>query len=569
MPEASAKPSSRRRILLRNLIAGTTTAVVLIPQGMAYALVAGLPAYHGLYASVLPLIAYAVIGRSRQLAVGPGALDTVLIGAALTGMAVAGAEEQRAAWAMALALEVAIIQLLMATLRASYLVNFLSQPVLSGFTSGAAFLIGGGQLPALLGYEAERATNFPEILGAVLRAPDMHALTAVVGIGGIVVLMVCGRLSRKIPGPLVVVLAGILATIAFALFERGVGIVGEIPRGLPALALPFLFDPSTRLDAAGLLELLPSAFVVALIGYLTMISIARSFADRNGYEIDPGRELYAAAAANFAAGISQGFPVSASFSRSAVHDRAGATSPFTLLVCAAWVVLTLAFLTDALYYLPSAALAAIIIHSVSGLVDVAQARRLRNMGSPDFYLLLIAFIATLLLGVQQGILVGVGASLAFFIYHTSRPHTAVLGRVGRSRHFRNLKNYPEARPYPGMVILRFDAQLYFGNVAFFKDLIRRMAADETLQVVIIDGSTLTWIDSTADATLRLIADTLNERGVDLCFAALKMPVVRVLRSSGMYDRIGAERFFFDVDEAVRSCEKKLKARRRRRDPSPD
>lgn len=554
MAEASLHTNTRR-ILLRNLVAGTTTAVVLIPQAMAYALVAGLPAYHGLYASVLPLIAYALIGRSRQLAVGPGALDTVLIGAALTGMAVAGAEEHRAMWAMALALEVACIQLVMAVLHAGYLVNFLSQPVLSGFTSGAAFLIAGGQLPALFGYEAERAESFPDVvLAFVDGVARIDPVTAGVGAGGIALLIVCRRLSRKIPAPLLVVLAGILISVAFDFFERGIAIVGEIPRGLPAFGPPFMQE-GARVDFAGLVELLPSAVVVALIGYLTMISIARSFADRHGYEIDPGRELYAGAAANFAAGVSQGFPVSASFSRSAVHDRAGASSPLALLVCSAWVVLTLVFLTGALYHLPSAALAAVIVHSVSGLVDVEHARKLRRMNSPDFYLLLIAFVATLLLGVQQGVLAGVLASLAFFIYHTSRPHTAVLGRVGTSRHFRNLENYPEARPSPGIVILRFDAQLYFGNVAFFKDLIRRMAADEELHTVIIDGSTLTWIDSTADATLRMIADNLSERGVELCFAALKMPVIRVLRSSGMYERIGEERFFFDVDEAVRTCEK--------------
>ena len=537
-----------------NLIAGTTTAVVLIPQSMAYALVAGLPAYHGLYASLLPLIAYALIGRSRQLAVGPGALDALLVATALAGMS-AVTRENYPVWAMILALEVALIQFALGVFRAGFLVNYLSQPVLSGFTSAAALMIGFGQLPNLFGYPKGAGSHPVEMAQTLFeKIGESNPLTTAIGVVALLVLFALKRFYKKFPAPLAVVIVGTLFVGVLHLDARGVAILGAIPAGLPRIAPP----PRVSFDA--LIALLPTALTIALTGYLTMISIARTFADRNGYEISPDRELFAAAAANAAAGVSQGFPLSASFSRSAVLAEAGSTSRYTLLITAGWVLLTLVFITDYLFFLPGSVLAAIIIQGVSGLVDFKTVLRLRKIKPTDMWLLALTFFATLTLGVERGILVGVLSSLGVFVYSTTRPHTAVLGRLGDTPHFRNLKNYPEAKSPPGVQILRFDSQMYFGNVSFFKEMMRGLEDDATLHAVVIDGCSLTQIDSSADNTLHAIADRLKARGIDLYFAGLKMPVLTVMRASGLYDKLGADHFYFDVDEAVVACTRDSKTK---------
>lgn len=540
----------RNAVLWRNFQAGTTTAVVIIPQGMAYALVAGLPAIHGLYASLLPLVVYALVGRSRELAVGPGALDTLLIGTSLAAIGALSTAEY-AVYAAVLAIEVAMIQLLLGLVRGGFLVNFLSRPVLSGFTSAAAITIALSQLSNLLGYQAQRSPKFTVMLSQavdhVLRL-DFNRVTALIGVLSVITLVVLKRVRKTFPGPLFVVLATIVIGSVASIEARAVAVVGKVPRGFPDLSLPRL-----SLDVA--VSLLPTALAIAFVGYLTMISIAKTFADRNRYEIRANRELFAAGASNLAAGLSQGFPVSASFSRSAVHASAGSTSHYTLLVTAGWVGLTLVFLTDYFYALPKAALAAIIMTAVSGLIDVEIVRRLWRVKRADLGLLVITFTATLALGIEQGILLGVGCSLVLFIYRSTRPHTAVLGRVGESDDFRNIKNYPSAVTYPGIVILRFDCEFYFGNVTFFRDLLLELERESALplKAVIIEACSLTQLDSSADAALHDIADDYRERGIVLCFASVKVPVMTVLKASGLYAKLGADHFFMNVNLALDHC----------------
>lgn len=531
-----------------NFIAGTTTSFILIPQSMAYATVAGLPPHHGLYASILPLVAYALVGRSRQLAVGTGALDSLLVGTAIAGLG-SLAEGNEAGWAAVLAIEVAAIQFLLGILRAGFLTNFLAQPVLAGFTSAAAILIGFGQLHKLLGYPGKPGTTIIAIGSLLVESfGKIHAFSAVLGVAGIAGLMAMKRYVKQIPGALAVVVLGIPLSMLAGLEARGIQIVGFIPSGLPRPALP-------DFTMAGAVQLLPMALTIALISYLVMISIARSFADRKGYEIDGNRELIGAAAANLAAGLSQAYPIASSFSRSAVNANAGATSRYAGIVTAAWVVLTLLLLTSFLSYLPVTLLAAIIMQSVLGLVDLKAFRRLLRLKTDDVYLFVAAFLATLLFGVEIGILAGVGVSLAFFLYGTTRPHTAVLGRVPGTRHFRNVKNYPEVEIVPGLSILRFDAEFYFANASFFKELIADLERDPGLRRIVIDASSLIRIDSSAEAVLDAIAARLRSKKIGLAFAAVKMPVLRVLQASGLYERIGAENFFWDVDEAVAAYQK--------------
>lgn len=300
--------------------------------------------------------------------------------------------------------------------------------------------------------------------------------------------------------------------------------------------------------------LLPNAFAIAAVGYLSTISISRTFADRNHYDISPNRELVALGASNLAASISQGFPVSASFSRSAVHAEAGSTSPYSLLIVAAWMLLTLIFLTEYLYFLPKATLAAIIITAVLGLVDFSLLRHLWKTKVSDMWLLIGTFFAVLLVGIVEGILIGVLASLVLFIFRSTRPHTAILGRLGNTTDFRNIQNYSEAITYPGIIIIRIDAQFYFGNVTFLKAKLRELEkhSPSPLKAIIIEACSINQLDSSADSALHDIAEDYRARNIKLKFCSVKHPVMKVMKASGLYQEIGADNFFPNPDDALRA-----------------
>jgi len=537
--------AAQKAALWRNFQAGTTTAVVIIPQGMAYSLVAGLEPIHGLYAALLPLVVYAFIGRSRELAVGPGALDTLLVGAALSTMAFV-TPETHAGFAALLALEVAAIQLVLGFLRAGFLVNFLSAPVLSGWTSAAAIVIALSQMGNLLGFKLEATPFFHELvvdLGGKL--DGLHWQTAVIGVASIALLVLGKRHIPRAPYALgVVVFATLVSTLSGAP-GAGVSVVGSIPSGFPSIALP-------ELSFTTLVALFPTALTIAFVGYLTTITIAKLFAEKNRYDINPDRELIAAGGANLVAGLTQGFPVSASFSRSAVHAQAGATSRFALLVVAGWVALTLLFLTSLIHDLPKATLAAIIITAVYGLIDVKMAKRLRRVKPIDLLVLAVTFVATLVIGIETGILIGIATSLGVFLFESTRPHAAVLGRLGDGPDFRNVRNRPDATTYPGLIIVRIDAQFYFGNVTFLKDFLRRIesAAAAPVKAIVLEACSFTQLDSSAESALSGITDDYRKRGVRFMVASVKVPVLNVMKASGLYEKLGPDNFFLNVDDAV-------------------
>jgi SulP family sulfate permease len=533
--------------LLRNFQAGTTTAILLIPQSMAYALVAGVQPVYGLYASLLPLVVYALLGRSRELALGPGALDTLLIGVTIGGLSMAS-NPNAATVAAVIAFQVAIIQIVLGLLRGGFLINFLSKPVISGFTSAAALTIAISQVKHLLGMELDRSSRFyEEFWQLVTHVEEIHLMTAMIGIGSLLFIAMAKRIKKNFPNALAVV---ILATIVGAVLkvdQSQVSILGAIPQGLPQFGFTWVTQEL-------FIALLPSSVAIAAVGYLTTISIARTFADRNHYDIAPNRELIALGASNFVASFSQGFPVSASFSRSAVHAEAGSTSPYSLVVVATWIFLTLLFLTEYLYYLPTATLAAIIILAVLGLIDFTLVKHLRKTKQSDMWLLLLTFFSTLIVGIVEGIIIGVVFSLGLFLYLTTRPHTAILGRVGETADFRNLKHYPEATTYTGVIIIRIDAQFYFGNVSFLKALLKKLEKESPspLKTIIIEACSIAQLDSSADSVLHDIADDFKERNIKLKFASVKVPVLRVMIASGLYDKIEERNFFMNIDDAVQS-----------------
>ena len=533
------------QMLLRNFQAGTTTAILLIPQSMAYALVAGVPPVYGLYASLLPLVVYALLGRSRELALGPGALDTLLIGVTIGSLSMAS-NPNAATVAAVIAFQVAIIQIVLGLLRGGFLINFLSKPVISGFTSAAALTIAISQVKHLLGMDIDRSSRFyEEFWQLVTHVEEIHLMTAMIGIGSLCFIAMAKRIKKSFPNALAVV---ILATIVGAILkvdQNQVSVLGAIPQGLPQFGFVWVTQEL-------FVTLLPSSVAIAAVGYLTTISIARTFADRNRYDIAPNRELIALGASNFVASFSQGFPVSASFSRSAVHAEAGSTSPYSLVVVAAWIFLTLLFLTEYLYYLPTATLAAIIILAVLGLIDFTLVKHLRKTKQSDMWLLMLTFFSTLIVGIVEGILIGVVFSLGLFLYLTTRPHTAILGRVGNTADFRNLKHYPEATTYIGVIIIRIDAQFYFGNVSFLKTLLKKLEMESPfpLKTIIIEACSIAQLDSSADSVLHDIADDFKERNIELKFASVKVPVLRVMKASGLYDKIEERNFFMNIDDAV-------------------
>ena len=535
------------QILLRNFQAGTTTAILLIPQSMAYALVAGVPPVYGLYASLLPLVVYALLGRSRELALGPGALDTLLIGVTIGSLSVAS-NPNAATVAAVIAFQVAMIQIVLGLLRGGFLINFLSKPVISGFTSAAALTIAISQVKHLLGMDIDRSSRFyEEFWQLVTHVEEIHLMTAMIGIGSLCFIAMAKRIKKSFPNALAVV---ILATIVGAILkvdQNQVSVLGAIPQGIPQFGFVWVTQEL-------FVTLLPSSVAIAAVGYLTTISIARTFADRNRYDIAPNRELIALGASNFVASFSQGFPVSASFSRSAVHAEAGSTSPYSLVVVAAWIFLTLLFLTEYLYYLPTATLAAIIILAVLGLIDFTLVKHLRKTKQSDMWLLMLTFFSTLIVGIVEGILIGVVFSLGLFLYLTTRPHTAILGRVGNTADFRNLKHYPEATTYTGVIIIRIDAQFYFGNVSFLKTLLKKLEKESLspLKTIIIEACSIAQLDSSADSVLHDIADDFKERNIELKFASVKVPVLRVMKASGLYDKIEERNFFMNIDDAVQS-----------------
>ena len=538
-------PGYGRAVFTSDLAAGLTVGAVLIPQGMAYALVAGLPPVVGLYASVFPILAYAVFGRSRQLAVGPVAIVSLLTAAGLEPLA-GGDPSAYVGLAATLAVMVGALMVLMAVGRLGFTADLLSHPVLSGFTSAAALIIVASQLRHMLGVDLIRS-EFVHlvVVDAARRIDEIHLLTVALGAGGFALLMVLRRWRPGFPWALVLVLAATALVAGLGLEARGIKVVGDIPRSLPNARPP-------SFDLAGVRSLLPLSFAITLVALIESLAMAKYFAARNGYRVNAGQELVALGASNLTAGLFQGYPVAGSFSRTAVAAATGARTPMAGLITAGVIAVTLVVAAPVFRSLPKAVLASVVFMAVTGLVDVAEARRLWRVKRSDFYLLALSFTATLGLGIERGILVGVVASLLVVLSQTARPHTAVLGRVPGTTNFRNVDRSPGAVTIPGVVVVRVDAPLYFANAEFLAGTLRKveMAHPHPLRVLILDCSSVTDLDSSADAVLGELADDYAARGVEFFLANVKGIVLDVMRRSGFYARLGSARFFFSTLEAV-------------------
>jgi SulP family sulfate permease len=542
-------PGYSRASVRGDLVAGLTVGAMLIPQGMGYALLAGLPPEAGLYASVLPLLAYAAIGGSRQLGVGPTAISSLLTAAGLAKLS-QGDPEQALALAATLAVMVGVMRIALGVGRLGFMVGFLSRPVLSGFTSAAAIVIGTSQLKHLLGVKLKASERVHQIVWeAAGRLDEVRGPSLAIGASGIVLLIVLRRWRPSWPGSLIVVVLATGAVSAFNLEVHQVSVVGEIPGRLPSLAVP-----TEGFDQLG--EMLPTALAITLLGFVESIAIAKVFAQRNRYTIRPNRELVALGVATAAAGFTHAYPVSGSFSRTAVNADSGARTQLAGVISALVVALTLVVLTPFFKPLPHAVLASVVIMAVASLVDVREARRLWAVKRSDFWLLALAFVSTLLFGVLLGLGISVVASLAAVLRQTTRPHIAVLGRIPGTTQFRNVERTPSAETTDGVVVLRVDAPLYFANIDYLREKLAKVEEDKGggLRVLVLDASSVTDLDSSADTALGEIAEELSRRGVEFYLAGMKGRLLDVMRRSRSYERIGPDHFFLSADEAVRHAE---------------
>jgi SulP family sulfate permease len=525
--------------LAGDALAGATTAALLIPQAMAYAMLAGLPPIAGLYASLAPPLIYALLGTSRRLAVGPVAIDSLLTAAALAPLALTDLPTYAAA-AAALAMLVGLLQFATGALRLGFIVSFLSIPVLRGFTSAAALLIIASQLGPLLGLKLPASAGLVELVTTFVRQlAGIHGPTLSLGIAAIVALVAMGRFRGK---ALVVVVAATVAAHLFDLAAVGVPLLGAVPSGLPAPELP-------PVDRELLITLLPAAATIALISFMEAFSSGLAVAKR-GEHVLPNQELIALGLGNLAAGLVRGYPIAGGLSRTAVNAQAGARTPLAGVVTAALVALTLLLFAPLLSGLPRAALSAVIVVAVAGLVDIAFVRDLRRTRPRELIPLGITFAATLALGVGLGLAFGVVASLLLFVLRTTRPHTAILGRLPGTEVYRNVRRFPDAETVPGIVIIRPDAPLYFANAAYLTDEIRRLVGEQRPRAVIIDAGPLHDVDISALSSLRELLRELREQQVALHFADVKGPVRDVLAQTGFTDDLGADHFSFTVHEAV-------------------
>jgi SulP family sulfate permease len=530
-----------------DLSAGLTVGVMLIPQGMAYALIAGLPPIYGLYAALVPLVAYALFGTSRQLAVGPVAMVSLLV-AASVGPIAGGDTEQYIALTLMISVMVGLFQFILGVARFGFLVNFLSHPVLSGFTSAAALIIGLSQLKHLLGVDIPRSNYIHEILAsAYAKMGAIDPTTLALGLGSIALLVVLKRWKKAFPGALVAVVLTTAAVWAFGLHQDGVAIVGDVPRGLPDF-----FVPSFELDT--IQSLIPATLTIALVGFMESIAVAKVYASRHRYEVDANKELIGLGLANLFGAFFRAYPTTGGFSRTAVNDQAGAQTNLAGLFSAVVIALTLLLLTPLFYYMPKAVLAAIVMVAVFGLIDIEEARYLWRVDRKDFGLMMLTAAATLALGIEEGILVGVIVSLIAIIHEISQPHTAVEGRLPGTETYRNLQRNPEAMTRASVVVVRMDASLSFANASTFKDLIMELdVKDPELRAVVINMYPVNRVDSTGAHTLHEIIEDCRRNGVDIYFAGVKGPVRDVLAEAGVIEQAGTDHFFHEVHDAVETA----------------
>ncbi len=548
IPCCSWLKSYKKTFLKYDILAGIIVAVMLIPQSMAYAMIAGLPPVVGIYASTIPLLLYALFGSSRHLVVGPVAIVSLLVMAACSEHAEPGTHEYIQIVAL-LTLLVGIFQVVLRFLRAGFLVNFVSSAVMSGFISAAAIIIMLTQVGHLLGLELAGGHSTITLIGEVFwEIGETHLPTAAVGVGSAGILYIAKKKWPHAPLALIVVILATLLVYVLRLDELGVSTVGEVPGGLPGFSVPVL-------DISMAVQLFPAAMVILFVGCMESIGIAQWTAIREKERIDPNRELAGLGAANIFAGLFSGYVVAGGFSRTVVNYKSGAKTPLASVVTAVLILGVLLFFTPLFYYLPGAVMAAVIIVSISGLIDYKYAFRLFRIKKADGWTLLVTFFVTLLVGIEQGILTGIIFSLTLYVVRSSRPRTVVLGYVERENAYHDIRVYPKAQIDPHIIIIRVDAGLYFANARFVQERAgEELAQRPDAKWVILDMSGVNDIDAVALSTLGSIKEDFAHHDVTLVFAGMKAQVREVIEKAHWHSSSPRQKDFPTLHQAVRKLE---------------
>jgi SulP family sulfate permease len=540
-------PNYNTSLFKGDLIAGITVGIILIPQGIAYALIAGLPPIYGLYCALVPQVMYAIFGSSRQVAIGPVAMDSLIVATGVSTLALAGSESYISI-AILLALMVGAIQFIMGVFSLGFIVNFLSKPVITGFTSAVALIIGLNQFRNLFGVDIIQSDQIQIIIEDIwLQINNFNPYTTSIGLISALLIIIFRKINKKIPNALIVVVLGVLIMKYFGNSFTEVAIVKDIPSGLPKFGFPEFDIPLLR-------ELLPIALTLVMVGYLEIISIGKSLeAKQDVYRIRPNQELIALGISNMVGSLFKAYPSTSSFSRSAINQESGAKTGMAALISVVMVVITLLFLTPLFYHLPQTVLAAIIIVAVFGLINFKEAIFLWKANQLDFCLMFATFLATLLLGIEQGIIIGVSLSLIILIFRTSRPYVAELGKVPDANFYRNKERFSEVIIDKDILVFRFDAQLFYANSNYFRDKLDEMVLKKgsALKLIVLDAESINRVDSTGVEMLKERIRFCQKKGIFFYFAGVKGPVRDDLFRSGILEIIDLSHFFMRANQAVK------------------
>ncbi len=554
MPGLAAARTYKRQWLAKDIVAGLVLSTLLVPQGMAYAELAGLPAITGLYTTVMCLLAYAAFGPSPYLVLGPDSSLGPMIAAAILPLLVTDDPAEAIALAGMLAFFVGLISAGAGITKLGFVADLISKPVRIGYLAGLSVTIFIGQLPKLLGISVAGENIFDQVMAIFASLDQINWQAFSVGALALLIIMILKRLKPNAPGILVAVVVAILISMAFSLSTKGVAVVGVLPQGFPVPSIPHVSLSDLPLLAA-------AALGMALVTIGDTISTSAGFAARRGDEVDSNQELIGIGSANLLAGFFQGFPVSTSSSRTAVAEQSGAKTQLTGLVAAALVMSMLLFVPGLVQAMPQSVLAAVVIIASIGLFDVAELRRLWMMRKSEFILAVVAILGVAVVGVLEGIVIAIGLSILQFFVRSWRPHSAILGKNGKDG-YQDIDTHPEAKTLDGLLIIRWDAPLFFANASIFRDLVRRLIRDTqpTPYWVLITAEPMTDLDSTAADMLVDLDLEMNANGRHLIFAEVSPPMKERIVAYGLLDTIDRQHFYPTIKQAVKAFRKERQLR---------
>lgn len=547
VPFVSTLKGYRRQWLLRDLLAALAVGALFVPQGLAYARIAGVEPPAALWAGVVGMIAYALFGPSRQLMVGPEAGTALLTAAALAPLQLGADASQYAAASAAMAMLVGVLLIAGRFARAGALADFLSKPILVGYVNGAALLIIASQLSSVLGLARKQSEFGPQLLEVVQRLDSIHVLTALLSLLCLSALVFAGKLLRGVPAAALCLVAMIAVSVGFGLQSHGVELVGTIQAAPPRVGLP-----ATSLSTA--VALVPGAFSIALVGFASTVLTSRAFADKNRYRTNANQEFVGLAVGNLASGLLTGMPIAASESRTALNDANGGRTQLVGLAAALVVVAVLVFAAPVIALLPSFTLGVVVIAAAISLLDLRAIPALWRSRRVEGVLALVTLSGVLMLGILRGILVAVALSLADLLRRAARPHDAVIGRIGGRPGYYNVEAHPERGTLSGLIIYRLDAPLFFANARFLREKVRELinAAEEPVRMFVLHAEGIFDLDITAAESLARIQRELESHGTTLAIAEPHAPLRRALRKTGLLALIGQENIFRTLGLAIRA-----------------